>query len=663
MLAFPTAEGWGAQSIGGRGGVALFVDNGNDDGPGSFRAAVQDKRPRYVLPRFSGTGRVYSSLTCTTPFITIAGQYSPGGFQLRGPNNGNTSGLMFLEGCHNIIVRHLRPRFGGPGPDDQDFPLGTYSIGQLVRAAIFDHCSAQWNSEAVQAYGASDEITFQHCIVAEGANNTSFASRIASKGFHFQCGRITDHHNLLAMNAQRNPLCESAWNYDMRNNLVYGWGGNNAGQFGLLSKNMVVRGNVINNLYIPGPESGLPNFWVANGDMGGGKNNLGYPIPQYYYGGPGVGTRLYTRGNWGPARPNGPSSELDDFLQFSSLDWEGAGLFPVCDPAIYRLAQELDAPPVRTDPTSALEDIILANVGANRPYRDAADQRVINAVRSRTAPLLAGAGYENGNWPDLATNAPPLPTDSNQDGVSDQFAASYGYGPMDPCANVTDVNSGYPIIEMYLNTLGGDFDPPGTIYIDDPVTIPLIVPDPVQVASDPPALLDHLPDSPAPGVAVTGRLMLPRSLSNPEWVQFQKDVDVPGLNLPPWGGVVHWIPYGDSVTYEIPVLVYQAPGGLFLTDVSAIMNRLNIAPAWEYAGSSWLWRITQPVFKSINSAIAAVWKEALAAKDATVADVQAAGKYVSDLVSGVQDLETDAITIGALVLGFLVFGEVTAKRK
>lgn len=47
LLAFPGAEGFGAQSTGGRGGSVYVVTNPNDTGAGSFRDAVS--QPNRVL--------------------------------------------------------------------------------------------------------------------------------------------------------------------------------------------------------------------------------------------------------------------------------------------------------------------------------------------------------------------------------------------------------------------------------------------------------------------------------------------------------------------------------------------------------------------------------------------------------------------------------------
>jgi len=76
--AFPGAEGFGAESVGGRGGKVLFVTNLNDSGPGSLRAAVEAEGPRTVIFRVSGTIAMKSRLAVTKPYITIAGQTAPG---------------------------------------------------------------------------------------------------------------------------------------------------------------------------------------------------------------------------------------------------------------------------------------------------------------------------------------------------------------------------------------------------------------------------------------------------------------------------------------------------------------------------------------------------------------------------------------------------------
>ena len=61
-IAFPGAEGFGKYAIGGRGGKTLVVSNLNDDGPGSFRQAAQQKSKRIIVFAVAGTIHLESPL-------------------------------------------------------------------------------------------------------------------------------------------------------------------------------------------------------------------------------------------------------------------------------------------------------------------------------------------------------------------------------------------------------------------------------------------------------------------------------------------------------------------------------------------------------------------------------------------------------------------------
>src|SRR4051812_10792227 len=54
VKAFPTAEGFGAKSVGGRGGRVIEVTNLEDAGEGSLRSAMEAAGSRIVVFRVSG---------------------------------------------------------------------------------------------------------------------------------------------------------------------------------------------------------------------------------------------------------------------------------------------------------------------------------------------------------------------------------------------------------------------------------------------------------------------------------------------------------------------------------------------------------------------------------------------------------------------------------
>ena len=74
--AFPTAEGYGQFSSGGREGEVYEVTNLNDSGLGSLREAVEAEGKRIIVFRISGTIFLQSGLEIDNDDITIAGDSS-----------------------------------------------------------------------------------------------------------------------------------------------------------------------------------------------------------------------------------------------------------------------------------------------------------------------------------------------------------------------------------------------------------------------------------------------------------------------------------------------------------------------------------------------------------------------------------------------------------
>ena len=119
---FPGAEGWGAQTPGGRGGKVFIVTNTDYSGPGSFNEALRSAEPRIIVFRVTGVIPIQSATRDGAfgwqmnaerySYVTIAGQTSPGGVTLTGDQNYGSS-LITQYGdvtWHDGIFRFLRTK-------------------------------------------------------------------------------------------------------------------------------------------------------------------------------------------------------------------------------------------------------------------------------------------------------------------------------------------------------------------------------------------------------------------------------------------------------------------------------------------------------------------------------------------------------------------------
>jgi pectate lyase len=424
VSAFPGAEGFGARSVGGRGGRAIEVTNLNDHGPGSLRAALEARGSRIVVFRVGGTIELTTPLEITQPFITIAGQTAPGGgITLKHAATGKESTLDVLT--HDVIIRYMRFR-PGPSPPRPGMTdaLGIY--GDDTYNVIVDHCSFSWATDQnVGTWFGAHDITIQWSIIAEGLHCSTHEKGCHSMGMLLGSDgsyNISVHHNLFAHNHERNPCIKTSGLVDVVNNVIYNsWGTPTvvSDDFGKVPVNCVA------NYVKCGVDSNPDKHLITVVNVGDS------------------GAELFVRGNILPVRPR---DDMDEWLAVK----------PVARQWI--VATRHSAPLVTTTSASEAYDDVLADAGAtigldsqgNKYWRrDAVDARILNDVRNGTGRIIDDPS-EVGGWPRLAAGV--APRDSDHDGMPDNWEEIHGFDPQDSFDGPADTDGdGYTNLEEYLN--------------------------------------------------------------------------------------------------------------------------------------------------------------------------------------------------------------------
>ncbi len=236
LPAFPGAEGFGSETVGGRGGEVYIVTNLNDVGLGSLRYGIENRTikgtdtiPRVIVFNVCGNIQLAEPIDISLPYLTIAGQTAPnGGICIKNvPSNWGSCLRIY---SHDIILRHLRIRPGVGSNGDQMDAIGISGDSKNI---IVDHCSISWaTDETFQVWtGSSDDcknIILQWSIISE-----SLDFNIHPKGAHGMGVLISEentrnvsvHHNLLAHNSMRNPFIKTPDGVvEFVNNVIYNWG-------------------------------------------------------------------------------------------------------------------------------------------------------------------------------------------------------------------------------------------------------------------------------------------------------------------------------------------------------------------------------------------------------------------------------------------------------
>lgn len=201
LLAFPGAEGFGRNAVGGRGGTVYVVTNLNDSGTGSLRDAVSAKN-RIVVFAVGGIIKITDRIVCSS-HVTILGQTAPGGgITVYG------NGWSFSD-ANESIVRYIRIRMGKSGTDGKD--AITIASGDNM---IFDHLSVSWGrDETFSINGDASNITIQNSIIGQGLQDHSCGGLIQTDG------GVSLFRNLYIDNKTRNPKVKGV--NDFTNNVVY----------------------------------------------------------------------------------------------------------------------------------------------------------------------------------------------------------------------------------------------------------------------------------------------------------------------------------------------------------------------------------------------------------------------------------------------------------
>ena len=121
VVAFEGAMGYGANATGGRGNGTLgdttlvFVDNLNDTGTGSLRAALTGTGKRVIVPRVGGYVQLATEIKSeiVNSDFTFLGQLAPGGgLAVRPAANPSWKMSLWSNRANNVIVRYLSLRMG-----------------------------------------------------------------------------------------------------------------------------------------------------------------------------------------------------------------------------------------------------------------------------------------------------------------------------------------------------------------------------------------------------------------------------------------------------------------------------------------------------------------------------------------------------------------------
>lgn len=400
-MAFPEADGMGAEVSGGREGRTLYVTNLNNDGKGSLRWALDQQGCRTICFNVSGTIRLKSPLVIKNDSITIAGQSAPG--------NG-----IILEGAplqihaSEVIIRYLKINSGRRRIKEEE-KVAALSDGSFGNKNIMiDHMTFNWNRGSAISIHHAENVSVQFCrMELQNIDSLLTSPAIEAGGF-----KATYHHNIIinwpnAVHFPDEPGC-NRWIHFVRNvGINWGdhamYGGGNQGEI-----------TIEDNYFIPGPQTrNMHVLDVANDGTG-----------RYYVKSNSIkGLEQYDRNN---------RALVNDC---AGLPFDTLSLDPVLRSSIN--------PIVRPQPIGfAASCITIAAFHSRSMFHSPSHVATLLRLQKE-----AGSDYR----PQPFAKAP---LDTDMDGLPDEWEVEYGLDKNDPNdAHALKEGQDYTNIELYLNDL------------------------------------------------------------------------------------------------------------------------------------------------------------------------------------------------------------------
>ena len=461
--AFPGAEGFGRYVTGGRGGNVYHVTSLADDGSkGTLRWALGKSGVKTIVFDVSGTIHLQSSLDISIGNVTIAGQTAPG------------DGICVADypvsiKANNVIVRYMRFRLGNKnvlanGADGWD---GFGGFDQ--QDWIIDHCSVSWSIDECLSVLGNKNTTVQWCLVAQSLVNSGHSKGAHGYGGNWGGSGASFHHNLIAHHGSRTPrlgprpTTQLDERMDMRNNVIYNFGGN--GCYGGEGMNV----NIVNNYYKPGPGSPTDKKGYRIAGIGIRTNAYVNTYPAYA---PALHLwgKYYVTGNY-----NSKYTQLNQdnwtYGIINQIDASGCdGTFTQETKDSIKLAEPIDYILTTTHSAADAYDRVLDFAGASL-HRDSFDELMVSDTRNGKA-TYTGSGLSKGfvnsqddnkpadadaswsAWPTLASKE--VPKDTDGDGMPDEWELANALDPTNPNDGKTIGADGYSNLENYINSLVAD---------------------------------------------------------------------------------------------------------------------------------------------------------------------------------------------------------------